>query len=400
MLKTTGANGSPLHCLPLQHVSIEATIRSFAADVVITQSFSHDQSSPIEAIYYFPIEDEAAVYAFTAKIDDREIVAQLKEKADEHHQQGTRPLRAPPVTNRLGGDESTQEHFTINIGAVPPSKVCQMTIAYVTELDLIQGSTIRFVVPKTIVSRPRTASKDKGKATHLPPVSYTIHFRCHIEKVTGPNQEQYITQLHSPSHQVNVERTVHDTYLVTFIEQNTYLDRDILLDIRLADQRANTFVAIESDAAMAAVTPFDEDSYINVNGQRVHEFIFLVDCSSSMRNENKIGLSREAMFFLLKHLPVNSHFNILLFGSIYRCLFNQTTVVYNRIHLRIAEKLIDQIQGDLGSTDFVSVVSFFHCRRGLTEAICLDSTSALAQTASSWPRTCPTGLSAHRWWMS
>lgn len=395
MLKTTGANGSPLHCLPLKRVSIEATIRSFAADVVITQSFSHDQSSPIEAIYYFPIEDEAAVYAFTAKIDDREIIAQLKEKTDDDQQQEKRPLRAPPATNRLDGDESTQDHFMINIGDVPPSTVCETTIAYVTELDLIQGSIIRFVIPKTIVSRPRMTSEDKGKTTDLPPVSYTINFRCHIEKVTGLNQEQYIRQLHSPSHLVNVERTARDTYLVTLAEQNTYLDRDIVLDMRLADQRANTFVAIESDAAMAAVTPFEEDSYINVNHRQVHEFIFLVDCSSSMRNENKIGLSREAMFFLLEHLPVNSHFNILLFGSIYRCLFNQTTVVYNRIHLRIAEKLIDQIQGDLGGTDFVSDVSFLHCRRGFTGAMCLDSTSALAQTASSWPRTCPAGLSSH-----
>ena len=66
--------------VPLKRVSVEATIRSFAADVTITQVFRNDETTPIEVVYCFPIEEQAAVYAFRARIDDREIVAQLKEK--------------------------------------------------------------------------------------------------------------------------------------------------------------------------------------------------------------------------------------------------------------------------------------------------------------------------------
>src|SRR5215475_6149001 len=66
--------------VPLKRVNVEATIRSFAADVTITQVFQNDEKTSIEAVYCFPIEEQAAIYAFVAHIDDREIVAQLKEK--------------------------------------------------------------------------------------------------------------------------------------------------------------------------------------------------------------------------------------------------------------------------------------------------------------------------------
>lgn len=49
-------------------------------DVTIKQIFRNDETVPIEAVYYFPIETQAAVYAFVARIDDRQISAQLKEK--------------------------------------------------------------------------------------------------------------------------------------------------------------------------------------------------------------------------------------------------------------------------------------------------------------------------------
>ena len=53
----------------------------------------------------------------------------------------------------LEQDEKSQDNFIINVGALPPSKECTITISYVTQLEFIQGSTIRFVVPTTIAPR-------------------------------------------------------------------------------------------------------------------------------------------------------------------------------------------------------------------------------------------------------
>ncbi|CAF3332759.1 unnamed protein product [Rotaria sp. Silwood2] len=68
--------------VPLKNVRVETYIRSFSADVTIRQIFRNDEDKPIEAVYCFPIEEQAAIYSFIARIDDREIVAQLKEKKE------------------------------------------------------------------------------------------------------------------------------------------------------------------------------------------------------------------------------------------------------------------------------------------------------------------------------
>ncbi|CAF1471855.1 unnamed protein product, partial [Rotaria sordida] len=67
---------------PLKKVSVEAHIKSFTADVTIKQVFRNDETKSIETVYCFPIEEQAAIYLFIARIDDREIVAQLKEKKE------------------------------------------------------------------------------------------------------------------------------------------------------------------------------------------------------------------------------------------------------------------------------------------------------------------------------
>ncbi|CAF2911440.1 unnamed protein product [Rotaria sp. Silwood2] len=323
-------------------------------------------SSPIiimSTVYCFPIEEQAAIYSFTARIDNREIIAQLKEKKEAQAENINALKQQQYGTYLLEQDEKSQDTFIINVGALPPSKECIITVSYVTELDLIQNSVIRFVIPTTIAPRynsrnKRIISSVNTKSKYFQSLPYIIEFRCRIEKIYGPNQVQYIAGLNSSSHHVDIDLSVHDAYIVTFAQKNTYLDRDILLDIKLSDKRANTFVVVESNAAMAAVTPFEEDCYLTLNNKQINEFIFILDCSGSMKNENKIGLAREAMLFFIRNLPTNCYFNIIKFGAKYSCLFNESTAFYNNINIRIAEKFISQIRADLGGTEILAALQW------------------------------------------
>src|ERR1700728_598953 len=100
--------------VPLKRVNVEAKIRSFAADVNITQVFRNDETTPIEAVYCFPIEEQAAIYSFTARIDDREIIAQLKEKK-EAQQEYNDALQQGHGAYLLEQDENSQDNFIINV---------------------------------------------------------------------------------------------------------------------------------------------------------------------------------------------------------------------------------------------------------------------------------------------
>ena len=342
--------------VPLKRVSVDATVRSFAADVTITQVFRNDETKSIEAVYCFPIEEQAAVYSFTARIDDREIVAQLKEKK-EAQKEYSDALQQGHGAYLLEQDEKSQDNFIINVGALPPSKECTIIISYVTELEFIQGSTIRFVVPTTIA--PRYNPDKSGisgvagtTSKYIQSTPYTIDFRCRVDKL-GRSADEYITRVNSPSHPIQVDFSQQDAYTITFSQQNTHLDRDILLNIELASKRTNTIVAVEPGAVMASFTPTEEECRQGSSVEQTNEFIFVVDCSGSMRDENKIGLARQAMLVFHKSLPVDCQFNIIRFGSQYKSLFPQITAVYNEENARKAEELIKGMQADLGGTELM-----------------------------------------------
>ncbi|CAF1176934.1 unnamed protein product [Rotaria sordida] len=338
--------------VPLKQVNIDATMKSFAANVTIKQVFRNDETIPIEAVYCFPIEEQAAVYAFVARIDDREIIAQLKEK-NEAQKEYSDALRQGHGAYLLEQDEKSQDNFIINVGALPPGKECCITISYVSELDLIQnGRTIRFVVPTTIAPRYNPNQGDisspagtTSKYVQLSP--YTIEFHCRVDKIG-------VSRISSSSHSIQVDVGQQNVYVIEFAQQNTHLDRDILLDIDLAENRSNTVVAIEPGAVMASFTPTDEDCRRLMNNTTItNEFMFIIDCSGSMDSENKIGLARQAMILFLKSLPVHCHFNIIQFGSNYQTLFNEITAVYNEENARKAEQLINQMQANMGGTELL-----------------------------------------------
>ena len=343
--------------VPLKRVNVEATVRSFAADVTITQVFRNDETKPIEAVYCFPIEEQAAIYSFIARIDDREIVAQLKEKKEAQKEYND-ALQQGHGAYLLEQDEKSQDNFIINVGALPPSKECTITISYVTELDFVQGSTIRFVVPTTIAPR---YNPDKGgvaspagtTSKYVQSSPYTIEFRCRVDKM-GRSEQEYIARINSPSHPIQVDFAQQDADLITFAQQNTHLDRDILVNIELSNKRTNTIAAVEPGAVMAAFTPTEEDCRQGLNNDQTNEFIFVVDCSGSMQDENKIGLASQAMLVFLKSLPMDCQFNVIRFGSNHKSLFTDITAVYNEENARKAEQLITGMKADLGGTELVS----------------------------------------------
>ncbi|CAF3098121.1 unnamed protein product [Rotaria sp. Silwood2] len=282
-------------------------------------------------MHFSGTEEQAAIYSFIARIDDREIVAQLKEKK-EAQKEYSDALQQEHGAYLLEQDEKSQDNFIINAGALPPGKECHISISYVSELDLIQdGSRIRFVVPTTIAPRynPTKGSISLPAGTtskYVQTAPYTIEFHCRVDKVN-------VSHVNSTSHPIQVEVDQEHVFVIEFVQQNTHLDRDILLDIELARNHSNTIVAVEPETT--------------------NEFIFIIDCSGSMRDKNEIGLAREAMLLFLKSLPMNCHFNIIRFGSTHQALFHEITAICNEKNAQQAEQLTNQLQADLGGTELL-----------------------------------------------
>jgi len=170
----------------LKKIRIETIIRSLTANVTITQVFRNNQSTSIETVYYFPVE-----------------------KQDNY-----------TVTVHINGiDTLKQNNSVIDIGSLAPSEECIITVTYTSKLRYIHESMIQFVVP----------SNKNSEQPQMNP--YTVEFICLIEEFDELKQKQQIIQVNSTSHPIQVQYTEQKIYIATFNQQNTYLNKDILINI-------------------------------------------------------------------------------------------------------------------------------------------------------------------------
>ncbi|CAF3677148.1 unnamed protein product [Rotaria sp. Silwood1] len=302
--------------VPLRHVSAEVWIHSYAADVTLTQIYINQESNPIEAIYVFPIE--------------------------------------------------------INVGALPPGKECKVKIRYVTELDLIDGSSIRFVVPTTIAPRydPRFGTSqwnDETQAQYVQNSPYSMSFRAHVDR----GEYCQINEVVNMSHPLNVSVSLQT---IDVSSEGIALDRDIILYIDLPQSPCPVRVAAEqydNDSKLAILTALSpgQSNFVSIlNAQNpitaTTEFIFIVDCSYSMDDENRIALARDAMFLFVRSLPMGAYFNIIRFGSDFRVLFNDVimTTLYDEKTAKQAEDLAHSMLADLGGTELLRPLQYLKDR--------------------------------------
>lgn len=104
--------------VPLKSIDVQVNIYAFAAEVCIKQIFINNEqtSNPIEAVYCFPIEEQAAIYRFQATLDDeRKIEAKIEEKKTAQRQYCS-ALRQGHGAFLLEQDEKSNDIFTISIG--------------------------------------------------------------------------------------------------------------------------------------------------------------------------------------------------------------------------------------------------------------------------------------------
>lgn len=86
------AAGKPVQTFPLEHTAVTAKIAGNLAKVEVKQTFTNPHNQPLEAIYQFPLPDNAAVDDMEIQIGDRTIRGVIKEKkeAQQIYQQAKR----------------------------------------------------------------------------------------------------------------------------------------------------------------------------------------------------------------------------------------------------------------------------------------------------------------------
>jgi Ca-activated chloride channel family protein len=132
--------------IPLKHITYRTALNGAFARVRCIQEFENDANNPVEAVYVFPLPDEASVTGCAMKIGKRKVEAELKkrEEAKREYEEA--------VSQGHHGALLEQERpniFTMKVGGIEPGENISVEVSYVQRVSWQAGGG-RFVIPLVV----------------------------------------------------------------------------------------------------------------------------------------------------------------------------------------------------------------------------------------------------------
>ena len=148
-LEAVGANGKSLGVCPLKNTTVKAEISGFLSRVKVTQEFENNFSEKIEAVYVFPLPQNAAVDDMTMRIGERIVRGRImrREEAKEVYEAAKSNGQ---ITSLL--DQERPNIFTQSVANILPGEKVIIEISYVETLKYEDGS-YEFVFPMVVGPR-------------------------------------------------------------------------------------------------------------------------------------------------------------------------------------------------------------------------------------------------------
>lgn len=338
--------------IALRGVKLRSHITGLNQKTTIEQTFVNREDHAIEAVYTFPLPDDAAVCGYEIVTGDHVLTGQIEEIDDAID-------RYSDAINRGDGAYMVESHrpdiFTAHVGNLNPCQAATVRLTYIAALR-VTDDTIRIAYPTTVAPRYVTATggRDPLEATldgdavnppHVLHVPYGLSIEVEIDGGLA------VSGVTSPSHTIVVTRSDKGGQTVALADQVTEMDRDVVLSLSLAEQRepvayASTGPEGDCYVAVSFVPEFDHDQ---LPPHEPSESFFVIDCSGSMQGQS-IAQARRALELCLRSLSEGDHFNICCFGSTYRMMSGET-LVYSQTTLERATAFVNRINADLGGTE-------------------------------------------------
>jgi Vault protein inter-alpha-trypsin domain/von Willebrand factor type A domain len=333
--------------VPLEGVRVEAKVRDYCSRVTVSQRYRNTETTPIEAVYVFPLDEAAAVCGFEAVIGEAHVVGRVKERErafDEYDD----AIAAGHGAYLL--DQERPDVFTASIGNLPPGQEVLVKITYVAEL-VREGDDLRFFLPTTVSPRYAPAEDQRGvgrtPAEALnPPRALSVPYGLELEiELDMPSP---IRAVESPSHPLALDLDGRRA-TVRLGRRLTALDRDFVLKIRLAEApAARVWVEKDESGRTAALLAFEPR--IETREAKA-EMVFLVDRSGSMGGSSTQEACN-ALQLCLRSLRAGCLFNVVSFGTRFEPLFPESRP-YDEASLAEATRAMKGFDESLGGTEIL-----------------------------------------------
>ncbi len=321
--------------LPLKHTDVNIEVSGFVASATVIQHYHNPFKKPIEAVYTFPLPNDAAVDDMQMKIGERTIKGLIKRR-QEARQIYERARERGQRASLL--EQERPNIFTQSVANIMPGDNIVITIRYVNILRYAKGNyelVFPMVVgPRYIPGKVATGHSGTGSAPDTdvvpdasritPPVLKPGERSGHdIALSVKLDAGVPIKNVISISHVVDIKDiNPHEQHL-QLNPADTIPNKDFVLRYQVAGMAPEMATIAHHDKRGGFFTLIVQPQHTVTDDQVVpRELIFIVDTSGSMRGF-PIEKSKEAMRRLINGMRSTDTFNVVRFAGDTGTLWNK-----------------------------------------------------------------------------
>jgi len=304
----------------LKHTQVAAKISGNLSRVEVVQSFTNPFTKPLEAVYIFPLPDEATVDEMEIKIGSITIKGDIKERSEAEEIY----VKAKQEGRTAGLLEQERDNiFTQYLANIKPGEQIDVTIRYTDKLKFEAGK-YEFVFPMVVGPRyiPGTLIDETGDTDRVPDasritppvVAQGIRSGHDIDVTVEIDSQLPVSHINSPSHQIQIKSLDNKT-LVKLDKEDTIPNKDFSLRYQVADNKTQANLITQSDSRgghfavyLIPALEYSSDDIIP------KDIVFLVDTSGSQQGE-PLKQCQELMRLFIQGLNPNDTFSILDFST-------------------------------------------------------------------------------------
>ncbi|MEH2231933.1 MAG: VIT domain-containing protein [Nostoc sp.] len=342
---------------PLKHTEVIAKIAGNLSRVEVIQSFENHFTQPLEAVYIFPLPDEAAVDDMEIKIGDRIIKGNIKKR-----EEAVAIYEKAKQEGRTAGllEQERDNIFTQSLANIKPGEQIDVTIRYTESLKFEAGN-YEFVFPMVVGPRyiPGTPIDGSGDTDQVPDasritppvVSEGTRSRHNINVTVEIDAGLPISEVRSPSHQLKIEHS-GQIVRIQLAGEDTIPNKDLILRYQVSGKETQSTVLTQVDDRgghfaiyLIPALEYSTDEIVP------KDVVFLVDTSGSQSGD-PLQKCQELMRRFINGLNPNDTFTIIDFSDRVRQL--SPIPLPNTLENRTkAIAYINNLQAD-GSTEMLS----------------------------------------------
>ncbi len=310
--------------LPLVHTDVVGQVSAFVASVRVQQQYYNPYDGKIEAVYVFPLPQNAAVSDFVMTIGNRRIRGVVRER--EEAEQIYADARAQGHVASLLTEERPNI-FTQSVANIEPGHAIDIDLTYFNvlaqrdgEFELVFPMVVgpRFNPPGTrdgIGSASRGSGGSSGQdveVQYLPPDRKSGH---RIDISVDIDAGMRIDSISSPTHAIRKRAISPNRTVVDLADADRIADRDFVLRYRLAGEREKAaFLHYPHGEGGYFALLLQPPAELEERDRSPMELVFVLDCSGSMSGE-PLAASKEAVKRALRRLTPDDTFQIITFSS-------------------------------------------------------------------------------------